>query len=136
MADPVNSWLCNPQIGSAQLKCLQDLLHSCDGVYGARFSGAGTRGACVALVHADATEQVATKAGCFRGPVRRDSRRCMQVSHFICIRTAFLCSLDKLAVPLLTQVMQAYAREFPGLADAAQVIVSSSSDGARLLKLQ
>ena len=50
------------QVGSPQLRFLQDLLQSCDGVFGARFSGAGTRGACVALVHADATEQVAAKA--------------------------------------------------------------------------
>ena len=31
---------------------------------GRRFSGAGTRGACVALVHADATELVAAKVSC------------------------------------------------------------------------
>lgn len=50
------------QVGSPQLKFLQGTLHSCDGVYGARFSGAGTRGACVALVQAGAAEQVAAQA--------------------------------------------------------------------------
>lgn len=50
------------QVGSPQLKFLQSALQSCDGVYGARFSGAGTRGACVALIKADAAEHVAAEA--------------------------------------------------------------------------
>ncbi len=50
-----------PQVGSPQLKFLQDTLHRCEGVYGARFSGAGTRGACVALVRAGAEEKVASE---------------------------------------------------------------------------
>ena len=33
----------------------------------------------------------------------------------------------------IAQVMQAYAEVFPHLANAAQVIVSSASDGARFL---
>jgi galactokinase len=61
--------LCNLQVGSPQLKFLQDQLQSCDGVFGARFSGAGTRGACVALVQADATEEVAAKV--IHRPVQR-----------------------------------------------------------------
>jgi len=40
----------NYEVGSPQLKFLQAALQACDGVFGARFSGAGTRGACVALV--------------------------------------------------------------------------------------
>ena len=38
---------------------LQGFLQAADGVFGARFSGAGTRGACVALVRADAVEDIA-----------------------------------------------------------------------------
>lgn len=48
-------------MGSPELKFLQAALHGCDGVYGARFSGAGTRGACVALVQAGAPERVASQ---------------------------------------------------------------------------
>ncbi len=52
------------QVGSVQLATLQKLLQKADGVYGARFSGAGTRGACVALVQADAVEAVAQQVSC------------------------------------------------------------------------
>ena len=52
------------QVGSVQLATLQKLLQESEGVYGARFSGAGTRGACVALVRADAAEAVAQEASC------------------------------------------------------------------------
>ena len=50
------------QVGSVQLATLQKLLQEAEGVYGARFSGAGTRGACVALVRADAADAVAQQA--------------------------------------------------------------------------
>lgn len=52
------------QVGSVQLATLQKLLQEAAGVYGARFSGAGTRGACVALVRTDAAEAVAQQASC------------------------------------------------------------------------
>ena len=52
------------QVGSVQLAALQKLLQEANGVYGARLSGAGTRGACVALVRADAAEAVAQQACC------------------------------------------------------------------------
>lgn len=41
------------------MQYLQRLLSMTDGVYGARFSGAGTRGACVAIVKPEAAEAVA-----------------------------------------------------------------------------
>ena len=47
-----------------QLATLQKLLQEAEGVYGARFSGAGTRGACVALVRANAAEAAAQQASC------------------------------------------------------------------------
>ncbi len=49
----------NYQVGTHQLITLQQALHKCPGVYGARFSGAGTRGACVALVDAAQADQIA-----------------------------------------------------------------------------
>lgn len=49
----------NYEVGTEHLKHLQTLLHQADGVYGARFSGAGTRGACVALVQPQRAEEVA-----------------------------------------------------------------------------
>lgn len=67
---------------------------------------------------------------------------CAEVAEGVCrchIVFASACILvfpGQAAVPLLAQVMQAYAKQFPDLAEAAQVIVSSSSDGARLLPLQ
>jgi galactokinase len=39
---------------------LYEILLATDGVYGARFSGAGFRGCCVALVATGAAEQAAT----------------------------------------------------------------------------
>lgn len=47
------------QVGTPQLIALQRALHECPGVLGARFSGAGTRGACVALVEASQVDVVA-----------------------------------------------------------------------------
>lgn len=49
----------NYQVGTPQLIALQQALHECPGVYGARFSGAGTRGACVAMVDAAQAVDVA-----------------------------------------------------------------------------
>ena len=38
------------ETGSPELKALYDALIECDGVYGARFSGAGFKGCCMALI--------------------------------------------------------------------------------------
>ena len=48
-------------MGSPQLKFLQAALQACDGVFGARFSGAGTRGACVALVQPAQAASIAAR---------------------------------------------------------------------------
>ena len=131
--------LCYPQVGSPQLKLLQDQLQSCDGVFGARFSGAGTRGACVALVHADATELVAAKVSC-KLYSRSSSKKTGSNTCRCCpwIGESHIVASNGVAHSgsVLAQVMQAYAKAFPHLADAAQVIVSSSSNGARFLTLQ
>lgn len=49
----------NYECGCPPLVDLYDILLATDGVYGARFSGAGFRGCCVALVAADAAQQAA-----------------------------------------------------------------------------
>lgn len=49
------------QVGTPQLIALQRALHECPGVLGARFSGAGTRGACVALVEASQADAAAVQ---------------------------------------------------------------------------
>lgn len=49
----------NYECGSPPLVALYELLVAADGVYGARFSGAGFRGCCVALVRPDAAAEVA-----------------------------------------------------------------------------
>lgn len=51
----------NYEVGTPQLIALQRALHECAGVLGARFSGAGTRGACVALVDASQADAVAAR---------------------------------------------------------------------------
>lgn len=46
----------NYETGSAELKKLYEIIKDCDGVYGSRFSGAGFKGCCIALMdpgHAD-----------------------------------------------------------------------------------
>eukprot|EP00951_Prasinocladus_malaysianus_P027328 scaffold244778_cov52-Prasinocladus_malaysianus.AAC.1 len=43
------------------MKTLQTLLVEQPGVFGARFSGAGTRGACVAIVEPNRVKQAATE---------------------------------------------------------------------------
>ena len=40
----------NWQTGSPELKALYDLMYRTDGIYGGRFSGAGFKGCCMALI--------------------------------------------------------------------------------------
>jgi galacturonokinase len=47
--------------GSPELISIFEELMACDGVYGARFSGAGFRGCCVALIDPASREQVAAR---------------------------------------------------------------------------
>jgi galactokinase len=59
MAESGESSIRNYQCGSPPLVDLYELLVRCPGVYGARFSGAGFRGCCVALVSKAAAQQIA-----------------------------------------------------------------------------
>ena len=51
----------NYECGAPPLTTLYELLHSTPGVYGVRFSGAGFRGCCVALVEPELAEDVAER---------------------------------------------------------------------------
>ena len=53
----------NYECGSPPLIDLYHTLVETEGVHGARFSGAGFRGCCVALVEPQAVEQVASRVG-------------------------------------------------------------------------
>lgn len=44
------SSICNYECGSPELIAIYDIMKNLDGVYGGRFSGAGFKGACIALV--------------------------------------------------------------------------------------
>jgi len=59
MTESGESSIRNYQCGSPPLVDLYELLVRCPGVYGARFSGAGFRGCCVALVNEAAAQQIA-----------------------------------------------------------------------------
>lgn len=53
-----NSSLSNYECGSPELTTIFELLEKTDGVYGARFSGAGFKGACIALVDPKKKESI------------------------------------------------------------------------------
>ncbi len=59
MTESGESSIRNYQCGSPPLVDLYELLVQCPGVYGARFSGAGFRGCCVALASEPAARQIA-----------------------------------------------------------------------------
>jgi galactokinase len=59
MTESGESSIRNYQCGSPPLVDLYELLVRCPGVYGARFSGAGFRGCCVALVNEAGARQIA-----------------------------------------------------------------------------
>ena len=48
----------NYQTGSDELKTIYDIMLNTDGVYGGRFSGAGFRGCCIALIAPDFEDYV------------------------------------------------------------------------------
>ena len=49
----------NWETGSPELKALYEIMTHQDGVYGGRFSGAGFKGCCMALIHPDYEETIA-----------------------------------------------------------------------------
>ena len=54
-----NSSIYNWETGSPELKCLYELLIKAEGVYGGRFSGAGFKGCCMAIVDPAYAEKAA-----------------------------------------------------------------------------
>lgn len=53
-----NSSIVNYESGSPELRCLHDIMTKTDGVYGGRFSGAGFKGCCMAIVDPAKEESV------------------------------------------------------------------------------
>ena len=72
----------NYESGCPPLVDLFEILVSCDGVSGARFSGAGFRGCCLALVAAGAAEQAA--ATVLRRYRERQPQLAEQAAVFVC----------------------------------------------------
>jgi len=56
-----HSSIYNYETGSPQLKKLYDIMLDCIGVYGGRFSGAGFKGCCMALINPKYREQIAER---------------------------------------------------------------------------
>lgn len=56
-ASSINSW----ETGSEELISLYEIIRNTDGVYGGRFSGAGFRGSCIALVDPSFAEDIREK---------------------------------------------------------------------------
>jgi galactokinase/galacturonokinase len=53
----------NYKTGSPQLKRLYEIMLETDGIYGGRFSGAGFKGCCMALIDPGCRESIAEKVG-------------------------------------------------------------------------
>lgn len=53
-----NSSIVNYESGSPELRCLHEIMTNTDGIYGGRFSGAGFKGCCMAIVDPNKTEQI------------------------------------------------------------------------------
>ncbi len=56
-ASSINDW----ETGSPELKKLYEIMLATDGIYGGRFSGAGFKGCCMALVNPNCTEEIIAK---------------------------------------------------------------------------
>ena len=48
----------NYECGSEELIAIYNIMRQCDGIYGGRFSGAGFKGACIALVDPAKKDQI------------------------------------------------------------------------------
>lgn len=55
------SSICNYETGSPELKKLYEIMTETDGIYGGRFSGAGFKGCCMALIDPDKEEEILRK---------------------------------------------------------------------------
>ncbi len=58
MTESGRSSVTNWEAGSPELKALSEILASTNGVYGARFSGAGFKGSCAALIEPGSEEEI------------------------------------------------------------------------------
>ena len=56
-----HSSIYNWETGSDELKKLYEILKDCKGVYGTRFSGAGFKGCCMAIINPDYAEEIKEK---------------------------------------------------------------------------
>lgn len=56
-----NSSICNYETGSDELKTLYQIMLKTDGIYGGRFSGAGFKGCCMALIDPSFAESIQEK---------------------------------------------------------------------------
>lgn len=56
-----NSSVYNYETGSPELKKISEIMQKCDGIYGGRFSGAGFKGCCMAIVDPSYKEEIARK---------------------------------------------------------------------------
>lgn len=56
-----NSSICNYETGSPELKTIYDIMTETDGIYGGRFSGAGFKGCCMALVNPKYKDSIVEK---------------------------------------------------------------------------
>ena len=60
-ADTLFSALCIEALKSGELKKLYEIMRNTDGIYGGRFSGAGFKGCCMALVDPEKVEDIKVK---------------------------------------------------------------------------
>lgn len=56
-----NSSIVNYETGSDELKTLYEIMRRTDGIYGGRFSGAGFKGCCMAIIDPDYKEEILEK---------------------------------------------------------------------------
>ena len=59
-----NSSIYNWETGSSELKLLYEIMTRTDGIYGGRFSGAGFKGCCMALIDPSFAERIEKKVAC------------------------------------------------------------------------
>lgn len=79
MFDSCASSIGNYECGSPELIALYEIMLDCPGIYGGRFSGAGFKGACIALIESEQEEAIrehVTKAYLQRFPQYKDTFTC------------------------------------------------------------
>lgn len=56
-----HSSIYNYETGSPELKAIYEIMLETDGIYGGRFSGAGFKGCCMALINPDYKQEIETQ---------------------------------------------------------------------------